>query len=264
VSNPEHRYLVDDLSGVKHRAGMYRWIYFRPLMEFITSLKSISSVIFRSQTPHHARGSRVRDYGWNSVQSFKQTEKETEDGKLHTAGKLFGYENTEIALRDTQIASECMDHLVAGVDTTGDTLCFTMWSLSRPEYKTVQEKLHQELTGVAFPADGVPSIQKLDHLPYLDAVVKEGLRLFAAIPMTLFREVPAEAKVMNGYSLPGGTIVGSQAYSLHRNEEIYPRSEEFIPERWLNVDKETESCIQRQLWAFSSGARSCIRQKYVY
>src|SRR5271154_1405881 len=83
VSKLEDRYLVDDLSGVKHRAMMYRWIYFRPLMEFITSLKSISSVILRSKTPHHARGARVRDYGWNSVQSFKSTEKDSEEGKLH-------------------------------------------------------------------------------------------------------------------------------------------------------------------------------------
>jgi cytochrome P450 len=262
VSNPEHRYLVDDLSGVKHRAGMYRWIYFRPFMEFIASLKSISSIILRSSTPHHARGARVRDYGWNSIQGFKSTEKDTDEGKLHTAGKLFSYQGTDIALRDTQIASECMDHLVAGVDTTGDTLCFTMWSLSRPEYISVQEKLHKELSIIDFPADGVPSIQKLDALPYLDAVIKEGLRLFAAIPMTLFRQVPTEGKQINGYSLPGGTIVGSQAYSLHRNEEIYPNSESFDPERWLNVDKETELRMQRQFWAFSSGARSCIGQKY--
>ena len=126
----------------------------------------------------------------------------------------------------------------------------------------IARALAAELKTVEFPANGVPSIQKLDSLPYLDAVIKEGLRLFAAIPMTLFREVPAEGKVMSGYTVPGGTIVGSQAYSLHRNEEIYPNPEEFTPERWLNVDKETELQMQRQFWAFSSGARSCIGQKY--
>src|SRR5579871_460683 len=106
IRNPNDRYLVEDLSGVKHRAMMYRWIYFRPLMEFISSLKSISSLLLRSKTAHHARGARVRDYGWNSVQSFKKTEKDTDEGKIHTAGKLFSYEGTEIALRDTQVASE--------------------------------------------------------------------------------------------------------------------------------------------------------------
>jgi Cytochrome P450 len=75
---------------------------------------------------------------------------------------------------------------------------------------------------VEFPVDGVPSIQKLDSLPCFDAVIKSH-RLFAAIPMTLFREVPTEGKVMSGYSLPGGTIVGSEAYSLHRSEQIYPK-----------------------------------------
>ena len=88
VSKAEDRYLVDDLSGVKHRAMMYGWIYFRPLMEFITSLKSLSQIVLRSKTPHHARGARVRDYGWNSVQSFKKSERATEEGKVHTAGKI--------------------------------------------------------------------------------------------------------------------------------------------------------------------------------
>jgi len=136
-----------------------------------------------------------------------------------------------------------------------------MWSLSRPEWAHTQEKLHEELSTLDFPVDGVPSIQQLDSLPYLDAVIKEGLRLYAAIPMTLFRDVPTEGKVMNGYFIPGGTTVGAQAYSLHRNEEIYPDPEAYRPERWLNVDKETELQMQRQFWAFSSGARSCIGQK---
>jgi len=150
---------------------------------------------------------------------------------------------------------------VAGVDTSGDTLCFTMWLLSRPEYASAQDKLYEELKSVDFPADGVPSIQQIDSLPYLDAVLKEGLRMYPAIPMTLFRDVPGGGKVMNGYYLPGGTMVGSQAYSLHRDEEIYPEPEEYKPERWLNIDKETELKMQRQFWAFSSGARMCIGQK---
>ena len=136
-----------------------------------------------------------------------------------------------------------------------------MWSLSRPEYAHAQEKLHEELMSIDFPSDGVPSIQQLDSLPYLDSVIKEALRLYAAIPMTLFRDVPQGGKVMNGYFLPEGTTVGAQAYSLHRNEQVYPEPEEYRPERWLNVDKETELQMQRQFWAFASGARMCIGQK---
>ena len=78
--------------------------------------------------------------GLNSVQGFKETEWETKKGKLHTFGKLFTYENSEVALGEPQIESECMDHLVVGVDATVDMFCSIIGYLSRPEYVCLQRK----------------------------------------------------------------------------------------------------------------------------
>ncbi|CDO72236.1 hypothetical protein BN946_scf184970.g88 [Trametes cinnabarina] len=149
-------------------------------------------------------------------------------------------------------ASECMDHLVAGIDTTGDGLCFLMHQLSLPASQHVQERLHAELAA--------NSAASLDDLPYLDAVVKEGLRIFSPIPMSFPRVVPAGGKVVDGVWLPGGTIVSCQPHTLHRlDESVFPLPEEFRPERWLQEEGAAER--NQLFFAFSAGGRGCIGKK---
>lgn len=146
------------------------------------------------------------------------------------------------------VAAECMDHMAAGIDTTGDALCFIMYQLSLPESHHVQENLSKELSE--------NSDKALDDLEYLDAVVKEGLRCFMPIPMSQPRYVPTGGRTIDGYNIPRGTIVSCQAYSVHRlNEDVYPNGEMFYPERWLEKDKNQE--MNRLFFAFGAGARGC-------
>ncbi|EPQ55074.1 cytochrome P450 [Gloeophyllum trabeum ATCC 11539] len=148
-----------------------------------------------------------------------------------------------------EMASECMDHLVAGIDTTGDGLCFLLWQLSRPESGAIQDKLRAEL--LRNPATPV------DELPYLEAVVKEGLRCYSPIPMSLPRRVPDGGRVLEGYFLPAWTTVSCQAFTLHQlDTEVFPRPGEFIPERWLEQDRREER--NKLFFAFASGGRGCI------
>ena len=146
------------------------------------------------------------------------------------------------------IPAESMDHLAAGIDTTGDGLCFLMHELSLPRSMHIQACLQQEL--LANP--GVP----FDQLLYLHAVVLEGLRCFPPIPMSFPRYVPVGGRTIDGYYLPEGTIVSAQPYTLHKNEAVFPRPLEFIPERWL---EEKGAAERSQLFfAFSSGSRGCL------
>ncbi|KAF4439878.1 cytochrome P450 4ac1 [Fusarium acutatum] len=147
------------------------------------------------------------------------------------------------------IASECMDHMLAGIETTGDALCFLMWQISQPGYTFIQERLRDEFR--ANP--GVSS----DQLEYLEAVVKEGLRVFPSIPMSLPRCVPEGGATVDGHWLPGGTIVSCQPYSMHRmDEEVFPRPDSFEPQRWLEEKGSAER--NRLFFAFSNGGRACI------
>ncbi|KZT23520.1 cytochrome P450 [Neolentinus lepideus HHB14362 ss-1] len=165
----------------------------------------------------------------------------------HTVvGKLRTRKDSVPAL---EAASECLDHLIAGIDTTGDGLCFLMWQLSRPESVNIQDKLREEIRD----NPGAP----IDDLPYMEAVVKEGLRRYSPIPMSLPRCVPDEGRVLEGYFLPGKTIVSCQAWTLHQlDTEVFPRPGEFIPERWLEEGGKEER--NRLFFAFASGGRGCI------
>ncbi|KAL6252557.1 hypothetical protein RBB50_000276 [Rhinocladiella similis] len=150
------------------------------------------------------------------------------------------------------VPAECKDHLAAGVDTTGDGLCFLMHylSLPNPESQNVQSLLHKEL--VENPST------PFDQLPYLDAIVKEGLRCFPPIPMSFPRYVPQEGSMIEGYFMPGGTIVSCQPYTIHKEPSVFPQPLQFRPERWLDEDAQAVAERNRWFFAFGVGGRGCL------
>lgn len=147
------------------------------------------------------------------------------------------------------VAAECLDHMVAGIDTTGDVLCFLMWELSQPRSVQFQDELRRELLespGLTF-----------DKLPFLDAIVQEGLRCFPAIPMSLPRVVPKGGTVIDGAFIPENTVVGCQAFSVQRyNAGVFPDPDRFDPYRWTKSEGDAER--KRHMFAFSHGGRGCI------
>jgi len=161
---------------------------------------------------------------------------------------LYKLQNSKDCFRQIEIAAECMDHLAAGIDTTGDALCFLMYQLSLPESSAVQERLVQEV--------GQNEGKGWEELEYLDAVIKEGLRCFPPIPMSQPRYVPAGGRIIDGYFMPTGTIVSCQPWSVHRlNPKVYPDGDEFIPERWLDSENTVE--MNRLFFSFGGGGRGC-------
>lgn len=159
----------------------------------------------------------------------------------------------ESQLETMQAAAECKDHMAAGIDTTGDGLCFLMWNLSQPENEAFQRRLQHEVITASADAS-------LDSLAYLDAVVKEALRCSPPIPMSLPRYVPAGGRSIDGYALPADTIVSCQPYSVHRaNEHVFPEPERFYPDRWLEPDGAAER--NRLFFSFATGGRGCTGKK---
>ncbi|KAL4867824.1 hypothetical protein BDV12DRAFT_186378 [Aspergillus spectabilis] len=152
-------------------------------------------------------------------------------------------------LNHAQVAAECKDHMAAGIDTTGDGLCFLMWELSRPGNYRLQERLFEELSS-ADPDS------PLDKLPYLDAVVKESLRCAPPIPMSFPRYVPAGGRTIDGYFVPEKTIVSCQPYTVHRLDEVvFPDPDRFNPDRWM--EEKGAADRNRLFFAFSTGGRGC-------
>ncbi|KAI0199683.1 cytochrome P450 [Astrocystis sublimbata] len=84
-----------------------------------------------------------------------------------------------------------------------------------------------------FPEIENISLDALEKLPYLNAVINEGLRLCPPIPWMLPRRVPKGGHTVCDIWLPGGTPVSIQAYTMNRDPKAFHASTSFLPERWL-------------------------------
>ncbi|KAI0638604.1 cytochrome P450 [Trametes polyzona] len=171
------------------------------------------------------------------------------------------------------IVSECMGHLVAGCDTSSTTLSYLFWELTRR--KDIARNLQAELDEYMPDRKSVPDFATLCKLPYLNAFIKEGLRIYGAAPSLLERVVPSPSSSiddsfdMMGYALPPGTVVGTQAWSMHRDSEVFPSPETFLPERWLPVDgvageEERLARMSQYLMPFGVGTRVCGGQQLAH
>jgi cytochrome P450 family 135 len=94
-----------------------------------------------------------------------------------------------------------------------------------------------------------------DEDTYMDAVVKETLRLCPPVPVVVRRLL--EPMELGGYRLPAGTTVAPCVYLIHRNEEIYPNPRHFLPERFLERPPGTYTWIP-----FGGGTRRCLAASY--
>lgn len=100
-----------------------------------------------------------------------------------------------------------------------------------------------------------------EALPYLRAVIKEGLRVGMANPSRFTREVPNRAFQVGSVHIPPGTVVGCAPYILHHAEEVFPRPFEFLPERWLEDGNDGglwRPNMAKSMLAFGVGLRACI------
>ncbi|KAI8660037.1 hypothetical protein NCS56_01222300 [Fusarium sp. Ph1] len=156
-------------------------------------------------------------------------------------------------LTNSELAEECMGGMFGGSGTTANTFVYILWAcLSKPE---VAAKLRAELKEKFPEPNVVPDYKTCSTLPYLQAVISETLRRYPTIIATLPRTAN-KSTVINGIRIPKGTTVGTQNYTIHRNEDAFPLPEEFIPERWLESDT---ADLRRGSWTpFSMGSRKCI------
>lgn len=168
---------------------------------------------------------------------------------------------------DAQIVSWLMVNMIAGADTTAITIRSSLYfSLKHP---SVWNRLTKEILTANFRGRTPPSYKEVKALPYVDAVIREALRMLPGVSMTMERYVPRGGFALpNGDYLPQGTIVGMSPYILARNKSIYGEdADEFRPERWMRDEEhgETEEGFQKRLLlmnqtdlSFGGGSRICI------
>ncbi|GJM91621.1 hypothetical protein PR202_ga08016 [Eleusine coracana subsp. coracana] len=128
-----------------------------------------------------------------------------------------------------QITTFLTDMFIAASDTSTVTVQRALAELLRHPEK--MEKLRAELVARLGFNDFIKDTD-LDELPYLQAVVKETLRLHPAVPL-IPREVVADGVSLAGFPVPVGTGVVINLWAIERDEKAWPQPEEFVPERFL-------------------------------
>ncbi|KAF2024303.1 cytochrome P450 [Setomelanomma holmii] len=141
--------------------------------------------------------------------------------------------------------------LGAGMETTARTLATTTYYLMK--HRSIGTKLREELKTVLPWPDSTIELAKLEALPYLGAVINEGLRVAHGVSQRLPRMATEEDLVYKQWVIPRGTPCMQSPYLLHMDPALYPEPFEFKPQRWLENPE-----LKKFLFAFGRGSRSCL------
>ena len=134
-----------------------------------------------------------------------------------------------------RITQEARTLVGAGSETTGSSLeCIAYHVLANPD---VLRRLKQELAEAVSKAGAVE--EPLTHydivqpLPFLTAVINEGLRLANSVSGRLARSSPRTTYEYKSYVLPPNTVISMAIKGSHGDESIFPEPTRFNPDRWL-------------------------------
>ncbi|KAJ7463614.1 cytochrome P450 [Mycena latifolia] len=182
--------------------------------------------------------------------------------KVPFVSRLLEYRSSSNeALPFSAVVAEAVSHMIAGTETTSTTLSYFFWKLSCRS--DVMQKLQKEIDNVMPDPRVIPDLSVLQNLPYLNAFISEGLRLHGVLTGILERVVPSTGNYnLMGYSLPPGTVVATQPWSIHRDPRVFPRPDEFDPDRWLDDSKEGSADRAARMMPFGIGTRICAGQHF--
>ncbi|XP_014595925.1 sterol 26-hydroxylase, mitochondrial isoform X2 [Equus caballus] len=208
--------------------------------------------------------------GWNTIFSFgkKLIDQKLEEieAQLQTGGpdgvQISGYLHfllTSGQLSPHEAMGSLPELLLAGVDTTSNTLTWALYHLSK--HPEIQAALHKEVMGVV-PAGQVPQHKDFAHMPLLKAVLKETLRLYPVVPVNS-RVITEKEIEVGGFFFPKNTQFVLCHYVASRDPSIFPEPESFRPERWLRKSQTDTLRVQHPFGSvpFGYGVRACLGRR---
>ncbi len=156
---------------------------------------------------------------------------------------------------DAQVAGNVLTMLLAGEDTTANTLAWCIWLLHR--HPQALARATAEVRGVTKDTtDGAPvTLEHLARLDYVEACMHETMRLKPVAP-----QLPLQAlkdTVVGDIAVPAGTVVISLLRHDSVDEAFVPDAKAFRPERWLGEDGLSPGSAKRISMPFGAGPRIC-------
>ncbi|KAK2020401.1 cytochrome P450 [Colletotrichum zoysiae] len=160
-------------------------------------------------------------------------------------------------LTQEQASSEILMQILAGSDTTATAIRAPfLYIITNPRVTNI---LRAEIES-AKPSRPVITETEARGMPYLQAIIKEGLRIFPPVVGQMSKEVPKGGDTFKGVYFPEGTRIGYNAWGIFRRTDIWgPDAHEFRPERWLEASESKLKLMEGTLeLVFSYGTWKCL------
>ena len=152
-----------------------------------------------------------------------------------------------------RLVMEAQSLVGAGTLTSTHMLSMTTYHvLTNPSIlSTLLAELEEAIPDVSMACP----LQSLEQLPYLSAIINEGLRISYGSVHRLQRVHPENALTFRDWIIPPGTPVGMSSVDMHNDPAIFTEPTKFDPSRWIGTGKES---MQRYLFNFGRGTRQCV------
>ncbi|KAH8146325.1 uncharacterized protein LAJ45_09518 [Morchella importuna] len=208
----------------------------------------ILSNLIPQLVPKHLKIAREKHLNYCQGKIDKRLEEKNPKKDLLTV--LIAKHNAGERFTPGEMRSNSQLIIVAGSETTATFLSGTSFYLCRNP--ATYKKLVDEIRGAFSSYDEITGLAT-ESLPYLKAVIDEGLRIYPPVPMGMPRVSPGET--IDGKYVPEGTIVMTSSYAATHSELNFHRPDDFVPERWIDpncTDKKEAS------QPFLLGSRVCL------
>jgi cytochrome P450 len=260
LDKPDNRFLIDAVTAASHRSAVYgqfpdlakakldKILYpgvSSMRMKYMHLMSRLLQERLKAETDGHAK----RD-----LFSFIVNATDSETGRGFSQAELW---------------SEARFLLIAGGDTTSTGLTALFFYLSRnPDcYEKVAQEVRTTFRSGSDIHCGLNS--KMPECVYLRACIDEAMRMTPPAGGILWREVSPGSGgiVIDGHYVPEGCDVGASIYCVQHNEEYFPDSFKFNPERWIVSDRNPREDVEKAKQAFlpfSVGPRGCPGKTMAY
>lgn len=190
----------------------------------------------------------------------QQAEKQPADRQDMLSRFIQSKETNPDVVDDVRILSYATSNVNAGADTTAIALLSAFYYLLKtPQTMKALEQEIFRATESNGNLESCVSWAETQQMPYLDAVVKEALRIHPVVGMILERVVPPGGIKIYGHYFPEGVLVGISPWVQGRDRSIYgDDADHWRPERWLDCEPTQLSKMNAASLAFGGGSRTCI------
>lgn len=200
------------------------------------------------------RAKRDLDRIVNGLIAARMAKPESERGGDLLGMLLNARDEDGSAMSPRQVRDEVMTLMLAGHETTANTLTWTTLLLS--QHPEVRRKLEDELRRVL--GGRPPTLADLPRLPYTEMVIKESMRVYPPVWVLSYEAI--DDVTIGPYTLKKGTAAFMSQWVNHHQARWFPDPQAFKPERW--ADPATKQLPAYAYFPFGGGERLCIGKSF--